>query len=62
MSAGPPRPRPWPAGDAKTVGEDDVERLTAPWAFQIRAGVVGYHAPKKLAEAAQLLAGLRYWR
>lgn len=62
MTAGPPRPRPWPAGEAKTVGTDGVVRLTAPHAYHIWAGVIGYHVPKTLTNANTALRGLSMGR
>lgn len=62
MAAGPPRPRPWPQGVAKTVGADGVERLTAPDAWGFYSGAVGYHLPVKLTSAEKWLANMQYIR
>ena len=58
MAAGPPRPTPWQAGQAKTVGQDGVVRLTAPHAYAIWCAVVGYHVPKSLLNAQTASRGL----
>jgi len=56
--AGPPRPRAWEAGVSTAVSGDDVRRLTAPEAYAIFSGVLGYHVPKHLNEAARLSQAL----
>jgi hypothetical protein len=56
--AGPPRPRAWEAGVKTTLSDGDVRRLTAPEAYAILAGVIGYHVPKHLNEAARLSQAL----
>lgn len=58
MSAGPPRPRPWAEGVPKVVGDDGVRRLTAPVAFRVYCGVLGYHAPRRLQSAQTIYDGM----
>jgi hypothetical protein len=62
MSAGPARPRPWLEGEAKTLGQGEVERLTVPLAWQLYSGVIGYHVPRRLSNAELLSFGLRLVR
>lgn len=56
--AGPPKPRAWTAGQATALSSGDVRRLTAPETFAILSGVIGYHVPKQLNEAARLSEAL----
>lgn len=59
MTAGPPRPRSAPADAPLKSGDPDVRRLTAPAAYHMWAGVVGYHLPKRIAHVFHLSDSLR---
>lgn len=62
MNTGPPKPRPWVAGEAATVGTNGVRRLTMPDAFALYAGVIGYHVPRRLANARRYSEALAHIR
>lgn len=57
-NTGPPRPKPLSA----TVDATDDYALTVPQAWSLYSGVIGFHVPRHLANAAKInaaLAGVR---
>lgn len=62
MSAGPPRPRPWPGAAPAPSEVDDARRLTATEAYALYCGVVGYHLPRHLNRAIRLSNALTWLR
>jgi len=62
VKSGPPKPRPWPAGETASLSAPDAERLTAPLAWRLYTASLGYHVPTQLENAAILSQGLKLVR
>jgi len=62
VKAGPPKPRPWPEGEDASLNAEDAERLTAPLAWKLYTGALGFHVPQALANAAVVSQGIRLQR